>query len=78
MLRGERGSEQERKRILELNAGHALVKRLAELSEKPADVSRFGDYCQLVLDQALIAEGSLPKDPARFTRLVTELMVQGD
>lgn len=37
---------------------------------------RLVDYSDLLLDQAILAEGGTIKDPLRFTRLVSELMVQ--
>ncbi len=58
------------KRILELNADHPVVKKLAELS----DETTFGDWSALLYDQALLAEGSLPSDPAAFSRRLTALM----
>ena len=62
------------KRTLELNASHPLVARLRDLSDDDAQFARFGDYCELLLGQALVAEGSPPPDPARFARLVSGLM----
>ena len=60
----------EQKRILELNAGHAVVQKLQGLE----DEARFADWSALLYDQALLAEGSLPTDPAAFSRRITELM----
>jgi len=60
----------EQKRILELNAGHAVVQKLQGLE----DEGRFADWSALLYDQALLAEGSLPTDPAAFSRRVTSLM----
>ncbi len=60
------------KRILELNPGHPLVERMEGLRD--GDGERFGDYCDLLLGQALLAEGSPVPDAARFARLVTGLM----
>ncbi len=60
-------------RILELNPTHPLIARLSALAG--ADRTRFGEYLDLVLGQALLAEGSPLPDPARFARLVTRLMV---
>jgi molecular chaperone HtpG len=61
------------KRALELNPAHPLIERLEAL--RTEDDARFGDYCELVLGQALLAEGSPLPDPGRFTRLVSSLMV---
>ncbi len=58
------------KRILELNAQHAVVQRLQGLD----DEGRFADWSALLYDQALLAEGSLPNDPAAFSRRLTDLM----
>ncbi|MFK7739045.1 MAG: molecular chaperone HtpG [Planctomycetota bacterium] len=60
----------EQKRILELNAEHAVVQKLQNLE---AD-SQFADWSALLYDQALLAEGSLPIDPAAFSRRLTSLM----
>jgi len=40
------------------------------------DDSKLADYCELLLDQALLTEGSPIKDPLRFTRLISALMVK--
>jgi len=58
------------KPILEINAEHALVKRLdaAEGSE------RFDDLAHVLLDQALLAEGGQLDDPAAYVRRVNTLL----
>jgi molecular chaperone HtpG len=56
------------KPILEVNAGHPLVKKL-EGSE------RFEDLAHVLFDQALLAEGGLPEDPAAYVRRVNALLV---
>lgn len=61
-------SAPEVKPILEVNAGHALVKKL-EGSE------RFDDLAHVLFDQALLAEGGLPDDPAAYVRRVNGLLV---
>ncbi|MFY9341981.1 MAG: molecular chaperone HtpG [Planctomycetota bacterium] len=58
------------KRILELNADHAVVKKLQGL----ADDALFADWAALLHDQALVAEGALPADPAAFARRLVALM----
>jgi molecular chaperone HtpG len=65
----------ESKRILELNPDHPLIGVLSGLFEQDKENPRLADYCELLLDQALLTEGSPIKDPLRFTKLVTELMV---
>lgn len=63
----------QQKRILELNADHAVVKKLADLT----DDATFADWAALLHDQALLAEGALPSDPAAFARRLTTLMARG-
>jgi molecular chaperone HtpG len=65
----------ESKRVLELNPDHQIVNIMGKLFEKDKESKRLADYCELLFDQALLTEGSPIKDPLRFTRLVSELMV---
>lgn len=56
------------KPILEVNPEHALVKKL--------DGSvHFHDLAQILFDQALLAEGGLPEDPAAYVKRVNALLV---
>lgn len=58
----------ESKPVLEINAEHALVKKL--------DGSvHFHDLAHILFDQALLAEGGLPEDPAAYVRRVNALLV---
>ena len=53
--------------ILEVNAEHALVKKL--------DGSvHFHDLAHILFDQALLAEGGLPEDPAAYVKRVNALL----
>jgi len=54
--------------ILEVNAEHALVKRL-EASE------HFDDLANILFDQALLAEGGQLEDPASYVRRVNSLLL---
>ncbi len=65
-----------RKRVLELNPDHPLLGGLKRLYDADSRSPRIGEYAVLLFGQALLAEGSPLPDPARFARLVTELMVQ--
>ena len=56
------------KPILEINPEHALVKKL-EAS------THFDDLAHILFDQALLAEGGLPADPAAYVRRVNALLV---
>ena len=56
------------KPILEVNPEHALVKKL--------DGSvHFHDLAHILYDQALLAEGGLPEDPAAYVKRVNALLV---
>ncbi|HEY1104350.1 MAG TPA: molecular chaperone HtpG [Burkholderiaceae bacterium] len=56
------------KPTLEVNAEHALVKKL--------DSSvNFHDLAHILFDQALLAEGGLPEDPAAYVKRVNALLV---
>ncbi|MCA3237582.1 MAG: molecular chaperone HtpG [Curvibacter sp.] len=56
------------KPILEVNPEHALVKKL--------DGSvHFHDLAHILFDQALLAEGGLPEDPAAYVKRVNALLV---
>ena len=49
---------------------------MTDIFKENKDDARLGDYAELLHDQALLTEGSPIKDPLRFTRLVSELMVK--
>jgi len=58
----------ESKPVLEVNPEHALVKKL--------DGSvHFHDLANILFDQALLAEGGMPADPAAYVRRVNALLV---
>ena len=59
------------KPILEVNAQHPLVKKL----EGTSDESNFADLANILFDQALLAEGGMPADPAAYVRRVNALLV---
>ena len=59
------------KPILEVNAQHPLVKKL----EVSAESAGFDDLAHILFDQALLAEGGLPDDPAAYVRRVNALLV---
>ncbi len=57
------------KPILEVNAQHPLAKKL-ETGEN------FDDLAHILFDQALLAEGGLPEDPAAYVRRVNQLLAK--
>ncbi|MBK8251811.1 MAG: molecular chaperone HtpG [Polyangiaceae bacterium] len=65
----------ERKRILELNPTHPIIKNLAALAAKEPDSERVKTWSQLLFDQALLAEGVV-EDPATLVRRIQDLLTQ--
>ena len=65
----------EAKRILELNPDHPIMQVMTAMFEKDKENLKLADYSELLFDQALLTEGTPIKDPLRFTKLVSELMV---
>jgi molecular chaperone HtpG len=59
------------KPILEINAGHPLVRSLGS----ETDEKRFTDWVQLLFDQSLLAEGGQLEDPAVFVRRLNDLLM---
>lgn len=55
--------------VLEINPTHTLVKKL-----EAAEGARFDDLAHVLFDQALLAEGGLPADPAAYVRRVNALL----
>ena len=66
----------ESKRVLELNPNHPILKAMAGIHQQDASAAALSDYADLLYDQALLTEGTPIKDPLRFTKLVSELMVK--
>jgi molecular chaperone HtpG len=55
------------KPVLEVNAEHPLVKKLQ-------GAEHFDDLAHILFDQALLAEGGLPDDPAAYVKRVNALL----
>lgn len=62
----------ETKPTMEINVEHPLLKRLDE----EADEDRFADLAQILLDQAVLAEGSTLEDPASYVARLNKLLVE--
>ncbi len=56
------------KPVLEVNAEHALVKKLE-------GSVHFNDLAHILFDQALLAEGGMPADPAAYVKRVNALLI---
>ena len=65
------------KRILEVNAGHPILRNLLEVHEKDKDDPRLAEYAELLFGQAVLAEGGQLADPAAFAKGIADLMAQG-
>lgn len=63
----------ESKPILELNPEHALVARLEQAQD-----DTFGALGEILLDQAILAEGGQLDDPAAYVRRLNEWLVRAD
>ena len=71
MMRAMKQDVPDEKRILEVNASHPLVKKVASLKGQ-----ELSDAVALLYDSALIAEGSPVADGARFAKLFAALMMK--
>jgi len=58
------------KPILEVNPDHVLIDRIQQ-----ADEARFQEWAQVLLDQALLSEGAMLKDPASFVKRMNQLLL---
>lgn len=61
----------ENKPVLEVNLEHDLLRALDSVEEG----DKFNDLAALLLDQAMLAEGQLPKDPAATARRMHQMLV---
>jgi len=68
MLKQAGQAAPEVKPVLEINAEHALVKKLE-------GSVHFNDLAHILFDQALLAEGGMPADPAAYVKRVNALLV---
>lgn len=65
------------KRILEINSVHPIFEAMNAMFEKDRDNVVLKEYVGLLYDQALLLEGSRPKDPSAFAKAISKLMVEG-
>ena len=83
LLKQHRQIDMASKRVLEINAGHSLIRSLAERLEskgasggKDAN-SALDDAAWLLLDQARILEGEALPDPAAFAKRLSAVVERG-
>jgi molecular chaperone HtpG len=77
LLKQQRQLDRTSRRILEINADHAMVKALAAQVGKEGAGSVVEDAAWLLLDQARIIEGEALPDAAAFSRRLSALVEKG-
>ena len=66
----------EQKRSLELNVNHPLIDKMKEIFESDTTNPALADYSQMLLDIAIVSEGGKIDNPARFSKLMGDLMAK--
>ncbi len=66
----------ERKRILEVNPSHPIFEAMNKIFKEDRKSKVLADYTDLLYNQALLLEGSKPKDSAAFAKAISRLMVE--
>ncbi|UUO01967.1 molecular chaperone HtpG [Mycolicibacterium novocastrense] len=64
------------KRILELNPEHPLIAGLRQAHKDRGDESSLAETAELIYGTALLAEGDVPEDPARFAGLLADRLAR--
>ncbi len=64
------------KRILELNINHPVMEKVQQIFEKNNEDDALKDYSNLLYDLAIVTEGGKVENPARFSKLIGELMAK--
>ncbi len=64
-------------RILELNPGHPLIRRMADMAKADAAGGELDELSKLLLDQARIVEGEPVPDPGAFSRRMSMFLARG-
>ncbi|QLH39462.1 MAG: molecular chaperone HtpG [Defluviicoccus sp.] len=64
-------------RILEINPGHLLIRKLAARAAAGDGAAELADAAWLLLDQARIVEGDALTDPVAFARRLSAMMARG-
>jgi molecular chaperone HtpG len=64
------------KKILEINPLHPLFEAMNRLFGEDRKGERLSEYITLLYDQALVLEGSKPRDPVAFAKSISRLMVE--
>jgi molecular chaperone HtpG len=76
LLQKGKGGGPRQRRILELNPNHEIFAKLQERFQQDKEDKAIGEYAELLLGYAWLAEGSEIPEPAKFNRLVVSLMLK--
>ncbi len=63
-------------RIFEINAGHPVVGAMNAIVGDETKKELLNQYTEMLYSQALILEGSKPRDPAAFAKNLSRLMME--
>jgi molecular chaperone HtpG len=63
------------KPVLEINPAHELIRKVADLGE--SEIAFREDVAQLLLDEALVADGERPRDAKAFSARLGRLIARG-
>ncbi|RTZ97197.1 MAG: molecular chaperone HtpG [Deltaproteobacteria bacterium] len=74
ILKASGQSVPEVKRVLELNLAHPVMGRIKSLFDADRKNPKITEYCELLLDLAIIGEGGKIDNPSRFSKQVGDLM----
>ncbi len=74
MLEASGQSLPETKPILEINVGHPLVKKLSD----EANETRFTDLSRIILDHAMLAEGTPLANPAEYVQRMNRYLLEDE
>ncbi len=64
----------ETKRVLEVNVAHPVMVKIKDLFEKNKESETINEYSDLLFDMAVISEGGKIENPAKFSKMVGDIM----
>jgi molecular chaperone HtpG len=76
LLQKGKGGGPRQRRILELNPNHEIFAKLQERFRQDKEDKAIGEYAELLFGYASLAEGSEIPEPAKFNRLVVEIILK--
>ena len=78
MLKAHKQVDETTPRILEINATHSLIAKMAGMAKgDKASSDEMKDAAFLLLDQARLVEGEALPDPSEFARRLSAMMERG-